>query len=44
MATRRMAIESAQHNIRVNAIVPGPIDTHLFNAKSAVLPDEEARQ
>lgn len=44
MATRCMAVEWAQHNIRVNTIAPGPIDTHLFNAKYALVSEEEAKQ
>jgi len=44
MATMCMAVEWAQHNIRVNTIAPGPIDTHLFNAKYALVSEEEAKQ
>jgi len=44
MATKCMAVEWAQYNIRVNAIAPGPIDTALFNAKFAVAPKDEAEK
>ena len=45
MATKCMALEWADFNIRVNCIAPGSIDTKLYNAIYAVLPDDEqARQ
>lgn len=44
MATKCMAVEWAKHNIRVNAIAPGPIDTQLFNAKFAIVSKTEAEQ
>ncbi len=44
MATKCMAVEWAQHKIRVNCIAPGPIDTHLFNAKYTVMPEEDTKR
>jgi NAD(P)-dependent dehydrogenase (short-subunit alcohol dehydrogenase family) len=44
MATKAMAKEWAAHNIRVNAIAPGAIETKLLNAIWANLPDDEAKR
>jgi len=44
MATRTMAQQWAQYNIRVNAIAPGPIETKLLNATWALLPEDEAKK
>ncbi|MBW1710503.1 MAG: SDR family oxidoreductase [Deltaproteobacteria bacterium] len=44
MATKVMAKEWAQYNIRVNAIAPGYIETHLLNAKWWDLSDEETKE
>ena len=43
MATKVMALEWAQYNIRVNCIAPGAIETRLYDAIFALLPEEEAR-
>jgi len=43
MATKVMAVELAQYNIRVNCIAPGAIETRLYDANFALLPEEEAR-
>lgn len=43
MATMAMANEWAQYNILVNGIAPGPIDTHLLNARWSPLPDDQAQ-
>lgn len=32
MLTRQMAIELGEHNIRVNAVAPGPVDTSQSRA------------
>jgi NAD(P)-dependent dehydrogenase (short-subunit alcohol dehydrogenase family) len=42
MATKVMALEWAQYNIRVNCIAPGAIETRLYEALFALLPHEEA--
>jgi NAD(P)-dependent dehydrogenase (short-subunit alcohol dehydrogenase family) len=44
MATKALAVEWAQYGIRVNCIAPGAIETRLFNAIFAVLPEEQARR
>ena len=44
MATKAMAAEWAEYGIRVNCIAPGAIETRLFNAIFAVLPDEQAQR
>lgn len=44
MATKALAKEWAQYNIRVNAIAPGAIETKLLNAIWALLPEEEAKK
>ncbi len=41
--TKSMALELAQYNIRVNAIVSGPVNTRILDALWAHLPEEEAR-
>lgn len=43
MATMCMAREWAEYNILVNAIAPGPIDTHLLNARWTPLPEDDAK-
>ncbi len=44
MATKVMALEWADFNIRVNCIAPGAIETRLYDAIYALMPEEEARQ
>ena len=43
MATKCMAMQWAQYNIRVNAIAPGYIETKLLNARWYDLSDEERK-
>lgn len=43
MATRVMALEWAEHNIRVNCIAPGAIETRIYDAMFALLSEEEAK-
>jgi len=43
MATKVMAREWAEYNIRVNCIAPGAIETRLYNAIFDLLPEEEAK-
>jgi len=43
MATKVMALEWAEYNIRVNCIAPGAIETHLYDSIFSVLPENEAR-
>jgi NAD(P)-dependent dehydrogenase (short-subunit alcohol dehydrogenase family) len=44
MATKSMAVEWARYGIRVNCIAPGAIETRLFDAIFAVLPDDQAKR
>jgi len=44
MATKTMAQQWAEYNIRVNAIAPGPIETKLLNASWGLLPEDEAKK
>ncbi len=41
--TKSMALELAPYNIRVNAIVSGPVNTRILDALWAHLPEEEAK-
>ena len=43
MATKVMALEWAKHNIRVNCIAPGAIETKLYDAIFNVMPPDEAK-
>ena len=43
MATKVMAREWAEYNIRVNCIAPGAIETRLYDSIFSLLPEEEAR-
>ena len=43
MATKVMALEWAKHNIRVNCIAPGAIETRLYDSIFSVLPPEQAK-
>ena len=43
MATKVMALEWAEYNIRVNCIAPGAIETRLYDAIFSLLPEEEAK-
>ena len=44
MATKVMAREWAEYNIRVNCIAPGAIETRLYDAIFTLLPEEEAKK
>jgi NAD(P)-dependent dehydrogenase (short-subunit alcohol dehydrogenase family) len=43
MATKVMALEWAQYNIRVNSIAPGAIETRLYDAIFSLLPEDESK-
>lgn len=43
MATKVMAREWAEYNIRVNCIAPGAIETRLYDAIFSLLPEDEAK-
>ena len=43
MATKSMALELAQFNIRANAIAPGPVTTKMLDSHWFHLPEEEAK-
>jgi NAD(P)-dependent dehydrogenase (short-subunit alcohol dehydrogenase family) len=43
MATKVMAVEWAQHNIRVNCIAPGAVETYLYDSHWFNVPEEEAK-
>jgi len=44
MVTKSMALELAQHNIRVNAIAPGAVSTRILDSHWFHLPEEEAKR
>jgi len=44
MATKVMAAEWAPHDIRVNCIAPGAIETKLYDAIYELMPDEQAKK
>ena len=43
MATKAMALEWCEYNIRVNCVAPGAIDTRLYDAVFALMPEEEGK-
>jgi NAD(P)-dependent dehydrogenase (short-subunit alcohol dehydrogenase family) len=43
MVTRSMALELAEHNIRVNAIAPGAVNTRLLDSHWFGMPDDIAK-
>ncbi len=43
MATKALAVEWAEYGIRVNCIAPGAIETRLYDAIFALLPDDESK-
>lgn len=43
MATKVMAREWAEYNIRVNCIAPGAIETRLYDSIFSLLPEDEAK-
>ena len=42
--TKSMALELAEHNILVNAIAPGPIETPLFDGITQQWRDEKQKE
>ncbi len=44
MATKVMALEWATYGIRVNCVAPGAIDTRLYDAIFALLPEQRGRE
>lgn len=44
MATKVMAVELAQYNIRVNAVAPGNVRTRLGDSRFTVMPELEQEQ
>jgi NAD(P)-dependent dehydrogenase (short-subunit alcohol dehydrogenase family) len=43
MVTKSMALELAPYNIRVNAVVSGPVNTRILDALWSHLPEDEAK-
>ncbi len=43
MATKVMALEWAEYNIRVNCIAPGAIETRLYDSIFSLMPEDEAK-
>ena len=43
MATKVMALEWAEYDIRVNCVAPGAIETRLYDSIYSLLPEDEAR-
>ncbi len=44
MATKVMAREWAEYNIRVNCVAPGAIGTRLYDSTFSLFPEEEAKE